>query len=149
MDSNLVMVLNHSRIGEGSVSSIWRVLETDDRDLLATGLVLLLLLMVLLVLVLVVGLLMLLLLLLMTTIMSGKGTGGSSRRHTMSRRSAEVASGCGLVRRLLSVVWGGQERGSSGGASVGWRGNVGVAQMRRKDTVDHQSEAHKLKKREC
>lgn len=71
----------------------------------------------------------------------------SSSSASESRSAGKVlVSGCGLrSERSTSMVGSGQERGSSSGASVAWRGNVGVAQMSSKDAVDRQSEAHELR----
>lgn len=77
---------------------------------------------------------------------SSESTVRSSSSASESRSAGEVVSGCGLrSERSTSVVGSGQERGSSSGASVAWRGNVGVAQMSSKDAVDRQSEAHELR----
>lgn len=42
------------------------------------------------------------------------------------------------------MVRGAEEGRSSRGSSMSWGWNIGVAQMCSKDTVDGQSEAHKL-----
>lgn len=77
---------------------------------------------------------------------SSESTVRSSSSASESRSAGKVISGCGLrSERSTSMVGSGQERGSSSGASVAWRGNVGVAQMSSKDAVDRQSEAHELR----
>lgn len=125
IQSTSVVTEQNSRVGEASVTGIRLVFESDDRDLLATGLLL-----VLIVLVVVLGLSSLLvraLLLLMVLLLLLLAT--EPEMSSCSISGSRVLIGTGELRSESSSSMAGrlQKSGSSSGASMAWGWDVGVA----------------------
>lgn len=125
IQSTSVVTEQNSRVGEASVTGIRLVFESDDRDLLATGLLL-----VLIVLVVVLGLSSLLvraLLLLVVLLLLLLATEPEMSSSSIS--GSRVLIGTGELRSESSSSMAGrlQESGSSSSASMAWGWDVGVA----------------------